>query len=187
MIEKRITDNWENVCTKLVFDSMPIPARRTIFDFAGRIEGVIHGFDVKTKDLVKTSYSDGSVCAVGNLLKFLANDKGVFIVIEFGHNVSRETKKGRDLEYIRICPFHLLPADTYRVENLGTGQARLNYSVHQVWDEIDWKRDTTTFFDRFTELAIKHYERVGRRHWSYLFDIVLGDVAGPIWTGWSKS
>ena len=162
MIEKRITDNWEDVCSRLGFEPMPIPGRRTIFDFACRVEGNIHGFDVKTKDLDTTRYSDGGVCAVGNLLKFLANDKGVFMVVEFGHNASHETKKGRDLEYIRVCPFHVLPADAYRIENLGTGQVRLNYSIHQMWDEIDWTRDTNSFFDIFTDLSIKHYERVGR-------------------------
>ena len=162
MIETRITESWEGVCSRLGFDFLAIPGRRTIFDFACRVDGVIHGMDVKTKDLDKTSYSDGGVCAVGNLLKFLANDKGVFIVVEFGHNASHEIKKGRDLEYIRVCPFHVLPADTYRIENLGTGQVRLNYSVHQVWEEIDWNRDTNSFFEIFTDLAIKHYERVGR-------------------------
>lgn len=162
MIEKRITDNWNELCKKMGFQPLPIPGRRTIFDFACRIGGVIHGLDVKTKDLDKVRYSDGGVCAVGNLLKFLANDKGVFVVVEFGHNASHETKKGRDLEYIKVCPFHVLPEDTYRIENLGTGQVRLNYSINQVWDEVDWDRDLHGFFDIFTELAIKHYERVGR-------------------------
>lgn len=162
MIETRIKESWDGVCSDLGFEPLPIPGRRTIFDFACRVEGSIYGLDVKTKDLDKTSYSDGGVCAVGNLLKFLANDKGVFLVVEFGHNASHEVKTGRDLEYIRVCPFHVLPADTYRIENLGTGQVRLNYSIHQVWEEIDWNRSTNSFFDIFTDLAIKHYERVGR-------------------------
>ena len=162
MIEKRITENWPAVCKELGFTELPIPGRRTIFDFACTVNGTVHGFDVKTKDLDKTRYSDGGVCAVGNLLKFLANDKGVFIVVEFGHNIAGDKGGGRDLEYIRVCPFHVLPPDTYRIENLGTGQVRLNYSVNQVWDEVDWNRSLNDFFDIFTDLAIKHYERVGR-------------------------
>jgi hypothetical protein len=38
----------------------------------------------------------------------------------------------------------------------------MNYTINQVWDEIDWDRDTKKFYDFFTDLAIKHYERVGR-------------------------
>ena len=52
--------------------------------------------------------------------------------------------------------------DAYRIENLGTGQVRLNYTINQVWDEIDWDRNMKAFYDHFTELAILHYHRVGR-------------------------
>jgi hypothetical protein len=31
-----------------------------------------------------------------------------------------------------------------------------------VWDEIEWDRGIKTFYDIFTGLAIKHYQRVGR-------------------------
>ena len=162
MIEERITSHWEELCSRLALEFLPIPGRRTIFDFACKVDGTIYGFDVKTKNLDKTSYADGGVCAVGNLLKFLANDKGVFIIVEFGHTLAAPDIKGRDLEYIRACPFHCLPENTYRIENLGTGQVRMNYSVNQLWEEIDWDRSYHRFFDIFTELAIKHYERVGR-------------------------
>lgn len=162
MVEKRMTMNWELICKRIEATFIPNPGRRTIYDFACTIDGVFFGFDVKTKDLDSTRYSDGGVCAVGNLLKFIANDKGVFVVVEFGHNQAVEGKDLRDLEYIRVAPFHLLPDNCYRIENLGTGQVRLNYSIHQVWDEIDWKRSHEKFFDIFTNLAIVHYERVGR-------------------------
>lgn len=160
MIERRITENWEGVCRKLNFSPEVLPGRRTIFDFACRVDGILWGFDVKTKDLDSTRYSDGGVCAVGNLLKFLANDKGVFAIMEFGHNKATEGKDLRDLEYIRVAPFHCLPKDAYRIENLGTGQVRLNYTVNQVWDEVDWNRSYSDFFDLFCDLAIAHYKRV---------------------------
>lgn len=162
MIERRIADNWVTVCSKLGAEAVAAAGRRTIYDFACRFEGRFYGFDVKTKDLDSSRYSDGGVCAVGNLLKFLANDSGVFTVIEFGHNAAREGTDLRDLEYIKVAPFHLLPSNAYRIENLGTGQVRLNYSINQLMDELDWDRSISNFFDIFTDLAISHYERVGR-------------------------
>ena len=162
MIEKQITDNWERICKSTSSEYVPNPGRRTIYDFASRHKGVFYGFDVKTKDLDSSRYSDGGVCAVGNLLKFLANDRAVFVVVEFGHNKAVEDKTLRDLEYIKVAPFHLLPSGTFRIENLGTGQVRLNYSINQIFEEIDWERSLEGFFDIFVDLAIKHYERVGR-------------------------
>lgn len=113
-------------------------------------------------DQHSTRYSDGGICAVGNLLKFLANDNGVFLIAEFGHNKSAEHSDKRDIEYIRVAPFIMLPQNAYRIENLGTGQVRLNYTVNQVWDEIAWDRDITEFYDLFIDLAIVHYQRVSR-------------------------
>ena len=162
MIERRILDNWQGICERCGFTPVDLPGRRTIFDFGFTIENRIVGIDVKTKDLDTTKYSDGGICAVGNLLKFLANDKGQFIIAEFGHNQSSTTTDARDLEYIRLAPFILLPENSYRIENLGTGQVRLNYTINQVWDEIEWGREVKAFYDIFTDLAIKHYQRVGR-------------------------
>ncbi|MFN0033837.1 MAG: hypothetical protein ACKVUS_02145 [Saprospiraceae bacterium] len=160
MIEKRITENWEAICEELGYELVSNPGRRTIFDFACKVDGALFGFDVKTKDLDTAKYSDGGVCAVGNLLKYLANDKGVFIIVEFGHNTSGAKSGARDLEYIRVAPFHALPKDCYRIENLGTGQVRLNYTINQVWGEIDWGRPNEEFFDIFCDLALMHYRRV---------------------------
>lgn len=160
MVEKRITENWEDICAELGYEPVGIPGRRTIFDFACKVDGQLFGFDVKTKDLDTTRYSDGGVCAVGNLLKYLANDKGVFMIVEFGHNKSGPDDDTRDIEYIRVAPFHTLPRDTYRIENLGTGQVRLNYTINQVWEEIMWDRPYSDFFDIFCELALTHYQRV---------------------------
>jgi hypothetical protein len=162
MIERRITDNWDTICGTLSAKPVISPGRRTIYDFACIFEDRFFGFDVKTKDLDTTKYSDGGVCAVGNLLKFLANDRGVFTVVEFGHNIAKEGKDFRDLEYIRVAPFHLLPENAYRIENLGTGQVRLNYSINQLMEEVNWDRTLESFFDIFTDLSISHYERVGR-------------------------
>lgn len=160
MIEKRITEHWRQICSDLGYEAVDIPGRRTIFDFACKAGNILFGFDVKTKDLDSTRYSDGGVCAVGNLLKFMANDKGIFVIVEFGHNKSNEDSQTRDIEYIRVAPFHVLPKDTYRIENLGTGQVRLNYTINQVWDEIMWERSYHDFFDIFCDLSLTHYKRV---------------------------
>jgi hypothetical protein len=162
MIERRITDNWDEICRGLNYRPLPKPGRRTIFDFAFEAEDQVVGIDVKTKDLDTTSYSDGGICAVGNLLKYLANDNGVFLIAEFGHNKALAETESRDLEYIRVAPFIMLPQNAYRIENLGTGQVRLNYTLNQVWDEIEWDREPNDFYDMFIELAITHYRRVSR-------------------------
>ena len=162
MIEHRIKQNWEGICSRCGWSPEVLPGRRTIFDFAFKIEDCVVGIDVKTKDLDSTKYSDGGICAVGNLLKFLANDHGQFIIAEFSHNQSGADSDARDLEYIRVAPFTALPVNAYRIENLGTGQVRLNYTINQVWDEIEWERDMNRFYEFFTDLAIKHYQRVGR-------------------------
>ena len=162
MIERRITDNWERICDGLGYTPLPRPGRRTIFDFAFKVEAQVVGIDVKTKDLDTTRYSDGGICAVGNLLKYLANDNGVFLIAEFGHNRAVAGTEGRDLEYIRVAPFILLPQNAYRIENLGTGQVRLNYTLNQVWEEISWERSPDEFYEIFIDLAMMHYKRVSR-------------------------
>ena len=162
MVEHRIKQNWEAICSRCGFVPVELPGRRTIFDFGFKLAERTVGVDVKTKDLDTTKYSDGGICAVGNLLKFLANDHGLFIIAEFGHNQSSVNSSARDLEYIRVAPFTCLPANAYRIENLGTGQVRLNYTINQVWEEIEWDRDINRFCDFFTDLAIHHYQRVGR-------------------------
>jgi len=73
-----------------------------------------------------------------------------------------ERSDQRDIEYIRVAPFIMLPQNAYRIENLGTGQVRLNYTLNQVWDEIEWNRDIKSFYDLFVDLAITHYQRVSR-------------------------
>lgn len=160
MIEKRVIKSWKKICQDMEFEFVPIPGRRSIFDFACKIDGQLFGFDVKTKDLDSKIYSDGGVCAVGNLLKYMANDKAMFVIIEFGHNKSNSKNESRDIEYIRVAPFHSLPVDIYRIENLGTGQVRLNYTINQAWNEINWDRQHKDFFDIFSGLAISHYQKV---------------------------
>ncbi len=160
MIEQTIKGHWLTICANLGYQAIEIPGKKTIYDVACNVENTLLGFDVKTKDLDVKRYSDGGVCAVGNLLKFLANDKGVFMIVEFGHEKSKNIETRRTLKYIRVAPFHCLPTKVYRIENLGTGQVRLNHTINEVWTEIDWNRPYHAFFDIFCNLAIAHYKRV---------------------------
>lgn len=161
MIERRTTDSWEDVCNRTNSEYIPPPGRRTIYDFASRYNNSFLGFDIKTKDLDSHRYSDGGVCAIANLIRFLANEKAIFVVVEFGHHKAQHNALLRKLSYIKLAPFHLLPADIYRIENLGTGQVRLNRTINEAFNEIDWNRHINVFFDIFVDLTIKHYERVG--------------------------
>lgn len=161
MIEDRIKQNWEDICSRWQFPSVARHGPRTIYDVAFTIEGWVVGLDVKTKDLDSKKYSDGGVCSVANLLKFIANDHGKFLVAEFGHKQSK-SGQGRDLEYIRVAPLTLLPWRAFGAENLGTGQVRLKHTVSSVYDEIEWNRDDIAFLDFFTKKALEHYEKVGR-------------------------
>ena len=161
-IEEHITDRWEDVCEATGSEPVRAPGRKTIYDFAARHKGVFFGFDVKTKDLDTKRYSDGGVCSVGNLLKFVVNDGGIFVIIEVGHSEMKDGPRRRNLEHISVAPFHLLPRNAYRIQNLGTGQVRLNDTVHQLFEKIEWDRTWEQFFDIFVNLSIEHYEKVGQ-------------------------
>jgi len=162
MIEKKITDNWKKICGILGYKELEMPGRRTIYDFGLLAEGQTIGIDVKTKDLDSKSYSDGGICAVGNLLKFLSNDNGQFLIAEFGHNKSISKGFSRDIRYIKVAPFTLLPKDAYRIENLGTGQVRLNCTLSEAWPSINWERNKVDFYELFIDLACNHYRRVSK-------------------------
>ena len=162
MIERRITDNWRDICNRTKSNYVSHPGRRTIYDFASCHNNSFYGFDVKTKDLDSDRYSDGGVCSVANLLRFLANEKAIFVVAEFGHHKVQHNASLRELDYIKLAPLHLLPAEIYRIENLGMGQVRLNNDINSVFDKIEWGRPINKFFDIFVDLAIEHYERVGK-------------------------
>jgi hypothetical protein len=158
MIQARIEDNWSEIASRLGHVSRPKPGRRTIYDFACTLDGNLYGFDVKTKDLDSARYSDGGVCAVANLLRFMANDNGIFMIVEFGHKIGKNS--ARSLEYIVVAPFHCLPFDEYRIENLGTGQVRLQSSLYDVKKSIKWDRSKHDFLEFFSGKAVAHYARV---------------------------
>lgn len=162
MIESRIRSSWKSLCSEAGAKTAPDSGRRAIYDVALEYDGKFFGFDIKTKDLDNERYSDGGVCSVHNLLRFLANSKGIFVVVEFSHRKAPSDRGLRRLEHICVVPFHVLPKETYRIENLGTGQLRLEHGIFSIYDNIEWGRSIFDFFDFFTEKAVEHYEKVGR-------------------------
>jgi hypothetical protein len=162
MVQKEVGDEWPALCTALGVRTGSGAGSRSIYDYAFETGTCVTGFDVKTKDLDARKYSDGGVCSVANLLSFMVNRKATLAIIEIGHAGSPHGGDLRSLDYIKVAPVHLLPVDCYRIENLGTGQLRLNYSLHQVYAEIAWDRGLDEFLEMFTDLAIRHYRRVGR-------------------------
>lgn len=117
------------------------------------------GLDVKTKDLDGKAYSDGGVCSVDNLIQFLVRDRAILLLAEIAHQ--SDGNRGRRVAEVRVVPLHLLPASDIRIENLGTGQVRLNRPLHTLWPQIDWNQTVPDFLNIFTDLAIAHFMHVG--------------------------
>lgn len=159
MLEQRLLDAWPTICRSLGATPLPRPGRRTIYDLAMQHDGALVGLDVKTKDLDSKAYSDGGVCSVDNLIQFLVRDGASLMVAEIAHQ--SDSRGGRIAVAAKAAPLHLLPASDFRIENLGTGQVRLNRPLHVAWADIDWDRTLPQFLDIFTDLAISHFERVG--------------------------
>ena len=74
----------------------------------------------------------------------------------------REERGRIEFAYARSVPLHCMPLDAFRIENLGTGQVRLDKTVGNASDELDWDRPVDEFLRVFADLAIAHYERVER-------------------------
>ena len=165
MIEAAVSERWSHICASIGVTPVPRPGRRTIYDAAFQDGASLVGVDIRTKALDSTKYSDGGICAVANLMRFLANEGGIFLIAEFGHQAANQ--QSRRIEYVRVAPLIMLPYHVYRIENLGTGQVRLDRSINETWGEIEWDRDISDFYATFVEQAIRHYQRVatdaGRR------------------------
>lgn len=74
-IEDAVVPAWPEVCAAIGVDPLPRPGRRTIYDAALLMDGTLVGVDIRTKDLASGRYSDGGVCAVGNLLRWMVRER----------------------------------------------------------------------------------------------------------------
>lgn len=155
-VEQTIKDEWSSLCADWHAVPKTFPGRRTIYDAAFTFREEIVGVDFKSKDLASDRFSDGGVCSIGNLIRFYLGG-GNFFITEFGY----EVREGMaEFKYVRTAPFHTMPESLYRIENLGTGQVRLNEGLSDCWDRIAWDRPLSDFLVMFCKLAAAHYERV---------------------------
>jgi hypothetical protein len=159
-VEKAVLDGWARICKQLGVEANDRPGRRTIYDASfSRADDHI-GVDIRTKDLDEARYADGGICSVGNLLRLLVRDGGALLVSEFGY---REAGQRLEFDRVRTAPIHMLPLEIFRIENLGTGQVRLDGSIVNSYESIDWARPVLDFVRPFAELAIEHYARVSAK------------------------
>jgi hypothetical protein len=156
-IEDAAVREWPALCHGIGVDPLPRPGRRTIYDAAFVANGALVGVDFRTKDLERGRYSDGGICAVGNLLRWMVRDHGTLLVAEVGYRIKDAVA---DIRYVATAPIHVLPKESYRIENLGTGQLRLNASIADAVGGAVWSRTHEEFFELFAGSCIDHYERV---------------------------
>ena len=158
-VEKMVKDRWIELCQSWDKSPNPHPGRRTIYDVSFTDKGHLVGIDIKSKDLDESRYSNGGICAVSNLLKLLVREKGLLVLSEFGYTISGGKV---DFSYVASIPIHCLPEKIYRIENLGTGQVRLNYTLQEALPDVNWNRTRIEFFESFAKLCIDHYNRVSK-------------------------
>lgn len=162
-IEGIIKQAWETICQDLSMDCFPLPGKRTIYDFAAKYNKTLFGFDVKTKDIGKGKYSDGGVCSLANLFRFLVNQKGIFVIVEVAHYPSEKHPSKRIIKFINTIPLHVIPVRFMRIENLGIGQLRLNEGTNVLIEHIDWNKSLNDFFKEFVPLVTEHFETVSQK------------------------
>lgn len=161
-IEASVADTWEHLCESRGYRPEPRPGAREIFDLFAIADGVRVGVDVKTRNEDPGRYSDGGVCSVDNLLRFLAGAsaerRGILVLLEVAHR--KAAAGGRFVSSVTAAPLHVLPVDGIRIENLGSGQLRLEGSLVSLIERADWGRTPQAFLEPFVEIARAHYERV---------------------------
>lgn len=161
-LQERIEEHWADLCRQQGWRAEPLPGRRTIYDIACEMDGLRVGVDVNTTDLDPGRYADGGICSVDNLLRFLAGRKadrrGVLVVLELAHQSAPNNPQQRVVKSVTAAPLHTLPLDDFRIENLGTGQVRLNRLLADM--QPQWQRTTTEFLKDLVPLVKQHYDRV---------------------------
>lgn len=160
-IEQRIVEAWPDLCAQQGWKAESRPGKRTIYDVACVASGTRLGLDIKTADIDSEKYSDGGLCSVDHLLRFLAGKeakkRGVLIVLEITHRRGSGPGK-RTIANVVAAPISAVPVGLIRIENLGTGQVRLDEPLGQ--STLDWHRTTDAFLEGFVSLAQEHYGRV---------------------------
>jgi hypothetical protein len=158
-IEQRVRDQWAAICAENAWEPLDAPGKRDIGDASCRCGSTMIRVDVKTHDLDANRYADGGVCSVDNLLRLLAGaeDTGWLVVLEVAHRAKGDK---RELVSVRAAPLHVLPVDALRIENLGTGQLRLDEAVSDLVPRVAWDRTVPEFLAPLVVKAMEHYDKV---------------------------
>lgn len=163
MVQRLIENRWSDLCSTLGYSYQPKPGVRSIYDIACQVNGEFMGIDIKTKNLDSGKYSDGGVCSVDNLLDFIVNKGNAFLILEVGHRKSDDDPSVRVVGHVKVVPIHCLPKESYRIENLGSGQVRLNKDLKEVEGQIEWRRTLHDFLRMFCPIIISHYNTVQKK------------------------
>lgn len=142
-LQERIEEHWADLCRQQGWRAEPLPGRRTIYDIACEMDGLRVGVDVNTTDLDPGRYADR---------------RGVLVVLELAHQSAPNNPQQRVVKSVTAAPLHTLPLDDFRIENLGTGQVRLNRLLADM--QPQWQRTTTEFLKDLVPLVKQHYDRV---------------------------
>lgn len=156
--ERAFRNTWADIARSAGGRALEKPGPRHIADVEMKWRERVVGVDIRTKDFGSNRYADGGICSVANLLRYLENGH-LLVVTEVGYKI--EGGVIQDLR-VRSAPMHVLPSDAYRIENLGTGQVRLNEPLGALWERIEWARSVDEFTGQFAELAQSHYEHVAQ-------------------------
>jgi hypothetical protein len=159
-VERAITDSWEDICAAAGVKALPIPGRRTIYDCAFEDASTTFGVDISAKSNDETRYSDGGICSVDNLVRFLREGGREFLIAQFSY---RQTDGGLALGRCTVVPFRCLPEAALRIENLGTGQFRLNGALEKHVASVTWNRPMRDFLVTIADMAVSHYARVAAK------------------------
>lgn len=140
---------------------VPAGGARAPYDLAALVDGALLGVDVTTTDFDPERYADGGVSSVDAVLRLLAGAdparRATLILLELEHAASGS---GRVVRNATALPLHVLPMSALRIENLGTGQLRLEQPLSELRDQAAWDATPSEFVVGLTALAIQHYERV---------------------------
>ncbi len=159
-IERLVRDEWPSICANNGWVALDPPGKRDIGDVRCESHATELRVDVKTHDRDEGAYADGGVCSVDNFLRLLAGpaDCGLLVVLEVTHE--SDGARGRKLVSVDAIALHCAPTALLRVENLGTGQVRLDERVRTLKESAQWNRTVTEFLAPFVALAKAHYDAV---------------------------
>lgn len=159
-VERAVTDGWKEICAAAGVKALPGPGRRTIYDCAFEEGSTMFGVDISAKSSDETRYSDGGICSVDNVVRFLGENRREFLIAQFSY---RQVDGGLVLGHCTVVPFRCLPETALRIENLGTGQFRLNGALEEHVASLAWNRPTRDFLLTIADMALAHYVRVASK------------------------